>query len=327
MATDKILIEHNGPVTTLIINRPKSKNALDNEAGGQIARDYLARRGVSAEAVKLFRLGYFDRALDRYSAALARYGMASPHGRAVTLDNMAAVHRDSGRLDSALRLADLALTVATDAADHRTRGVVFNTLGGIWLAAGRVDRAAECHLHALRLSRDTGHSVCEIDAHLGLAAVRRAQALAADAGTHGRQALELSERAGNAIARVRALTVLARIDLDRGAVRASAERARHAVAQAHAAGYRLGLARALDTLADVLDAAGAPAAAADRRRAGTGRPGSQFPRSPFLMTRTTRITISIVTLPPSGGCDGPSFPVGCTTVGVPVCPPWSPVPW
>src|SRR6266487_5270317 len=34
------------------------QNALDNEAGGQIARDYLARRGVSAEAVKLFRLGY-----------------------------------------------------------------------------------------------------------------------------------------------------------------------------------------------------------------------------------------------------------------------------
>jgi DNA primase len=34
------------------------QGALANEAGGQIARDYLARRGVSAEAVKLFRLGY-----------------------------------------------------------------------------------------------------------------------------------------------------------------------------------------------------------------------------------------------------------------------------
>jgi DNA primase len=33
------------------------QNALDNEAGGQVARDYLAKRGVSAEAVKLFRLG------------------------------------------------------------------------------------------------------------------------------------------------------------------------------------------------------------------------------------------------------------------------------
>src|SRR6185436_9107318 len=30
---------------------------LANDAAGQIARDYLAKRGVSAEAMKLFRLG------------------------------------------------------------------------------------------------------------------------------------------------------------------------------------------------------------------------------------------------------------------------------
>ncbi len=34
------------------------QSALANEASGQIARDYLARRDVSAEAVKRFRLGY-----------------------------------------------------------------------------------------------------------------------------------------------------------------------------------------------------------------------------------------------------------------------------
>ncbi len=34
------------------------QNALASEACGQIARDYLIQRGVSAEAVKLFRLGY-----------------------------------------------------------------------------------------------------------------------------------------------------------------------------------------------------------------------------------------------------------------------------
>src|SRR5512137_963853 len=33
------------------------QNALANEASGQIARDYLAKRGVSEEAVKLFRVG------------------------------------------------------------------------------------------------------------------------------------------------------------------------------------------------------------------------------------------------------------------------------
>jgi DNA primase len=38
--------------------------ALANDAAGQIARDYLARRGVPAEAVKLFRLGYAPDAWD-----------------------------------------------------------------------------------------------------------------------------------------------------------------------------------------------------------------------------------------------------------------------
>jgi DNA primase len=40
------------------------QGALATEAGGQTARDYLARRGVSAEAVRLFRLGYAPEAWD-----------------------------------------------------------------------------------------------------------------------------------------------------------------------------------------------------------------------------------------------------------------------
>jgi DNA primase len=40
------------------------QNALLNEASGQIARDYLAKRGVSPDAVKLFRLGYAPEAWD-----------------------------------------------------------------------------------------------------------------------------------------------------------------------------------------------------------------------------------------------------------------------
>jgi DNA primase len=40
------------------------QNTLANEAGGQLARDYLAKRGVSAEAIKLFRLGAAPEAWD-----------------------------------------------------------------------------------------------------------------------------------------------------------------------------------------------------------------------------------------------------------------------
>ena len=40
------------------------QSALANDAGGQIARDYLAKRGVSEDAIKLFRLGYAPEAWD-----------------------------------------------------------------------------------------------------------------------------------------------------------------------------------------------------------------------------------------------------------------------
>jgi len=40
------------------------QNALANDAAGQIARDYLAKRGVTGEAVKLFRLGHAPDAWD-----------------------------------------------------------------------------------------------------------------------------------------------------------------------------------------------------------------------------------------------------------------------
>ncbi len=40
------------------------QHALANDAAGQIARDYLAKRGLSEEAIRLFRLGYAPEAWD-----------------------------------------------------------------------------------------------------------------------------------------------------------------------------------------------------------------------------------------------------------------------
>jgi enoyl-CoA hydratase len=37
MTAPKILVERDGPVTTLIINRPQARNALDNEAAHGLA--------------------------------------------------------------------------------------------------------------------------------------------------------------------------------------------------------------------------------------------------------------------------------------------------
>ena len=45
-------------------NRAALAKLPANEAAGQLARDYLAKRGVSAEAIKLFRLGAAPEAWD-----------------------------------------------------------------------------------------------------------------------------------------------------------------------------------------------------------------------------------------------------------------------
>ena len=37
MSTPKIVVETHGPVTTITINRPQAKNALDNEAAHALA--------------------------------------------------------------------------------------------------------------------------------------------------------------------------------------------------------------------------------------------------------------------------------------------------
>jgi enoyl-CoA hydratase len=42
MSTPKILVEPSGPVTTIVINRPKSRNALDNEAAHGLADAFRA---------------------------------------------------------------------------------------------------------------------------------------------------------------------------------------------------------------------------------------------------------------------------------------------
>ena len=57
------------------------QNALANEAAGQIARDYLAKRGVSAEAVKLFRLGSAPGAVGRHRQLGEEQGLRPRPGR------------------------------------------------------------------------------------------------------------------------------------------------------------------------------------------------------------------------------------------------------
>ena len=52
MSTSKILVEAEGPVTTIIINRPQAKNALDNEVLTLIgALEYRDLSGTTAAQI------------------------------------------------------------------------------------------------------------------------------------------------------------------------------------------------------------------------------------------------------------------------------------
>ena len=50
MTSSKILVERDGPVTTIIINRPKSKNALDNEAAKNKGRRQMFQGHIDLDA-------------------------------------------------------------------------------------------------------------------------------------------------------------------------------------------------------------------------------------------------------------------------------------
>ena len=66
--------------------------ALKNEAGAQIARDYLAKRGVSAEAIEIFRLGYSPEVWDD----TVNWGKSKNHEAALLEKAGLVVPRDGG---------------------------------------------------------------------------------------------------------------------------------------------------------------------------------------------------------------------------------------
>ncbi len=90
MSTPKILVEAHGPVTTIIINRPQARNALDNEAAHGLAdalrafeADPEARVAVLTGAGGAFCAGAISRSWAR--ARITFHGPAATKGRCVHL--------------------------------------------------------------------------------------------------------------------------------------------------------------------------------------------------------------------------------------------------
>jgi DNA primase len=94
------------------------QNCLLNEAAGQLARDYLAKRGVSPEAVKLFRLGAAPDAWDD----TVNWAKSKGHEFALA-ENAGLIIQKTGNAPAAGAVVDASSTAAAgDEASPATRG-------------------------------------------------------------------------------------------------------------------------------------------------------------------------------------------------------------
>jgi DNA primase len=94
------------------------QNCLLNEAAGQLARDYLAKRGVSPEAVKLFRLGAAPDAWDD----TVNWAKSKGHEFALA-ENAGLIIQKTGNASAAGAVVDASSTAAAgDEASSATRG-------------------------------------------------------------------------------------------------------------------------------------------------------------------------------------------------------------
>ena len=112
------------------------------------------------------------------------------------LQHIAAVHRDAGRPDEALRYAEQAVTLARESGYRRFEADALNARGTVHLALGDHHRAVADHTAALDIAAaiEGGHPVAE--AHLGLAAAHQLLDRPGPALEHARQALAAAQAGG-----------------------------------------------------------------------------------------------------------------------------------
>jgi hypothetical protein len=99
--------------------------------------------------------------------ALKRKGM-NRAGYWETLNEIAVLHRDGGRLDMAVELHAAALRGMRDVHDPHGQSVVLNDFGYTLRLAGRSDDARALHIEALLLAERGGYLMRQADARDGL---------------------------------------------------------------------------------------------------------------------------------------------------------------
>jgi DNA-binding SARP family transcriptional activator/tetratricopeptide (TPR) repeat protein len=152
--------------------------------------------------------GRHEQASEHFTAALDIHRRTGDrHTEAEVLAGLAATQLRLGRYAEALTFARAAVDLATSTDTHRIQADARNTLGEILAVHGDHAAAAE-HEHALRIATGVGYRRAKAQAHLGLAAIARAEDRYDHALHHAITALAIAREAGYQPLEVQATTVL-----------------------------------------------------------------------------------------------------------------------
>ena len=177
-----------------------------------------------------------SRELDMLEAA------SSAHARLARAD------RDRGRVETATRHANEALTIATRSGDPRVLAQALAVLGSLDAEVGELDRAQERYTESL-LHR-TAHASARIEALTGLAAIARARAELSRALEYAESALAIAEECAFQPGLGEALVALAAAQLEAGEVTKAEATARRALDASRRSGFPAGVAPARAILRD-----------------------------------------------------------------------------
>jgi DNA-binding SARP family transcriptional activator/tetratricopeptide (TPR) repeat protein len=155
------------------------------------------------------QLGRYERAIDRYRAALAiRQETGDRHGEAVTLNNLGTAANRTGRSDEAIAHYGQALAVFRETGDRWGEGLVLTNLGEAHRSRGAYESALLCFTEALAIRRFLGDRRGEGIVVNNLANTVRALGRYSEAIHSYRQALRLRHSVGDRWGVARTLTNL-----------------------------------------------------------------------------------------------------------------------
>jgi tetratricopeptide (TPR) repeat protein len=201
------------------------RNVIDWRATAHAAADAADAVGDDrARAAAQFSLGHLAICVRDHETSAAHYAEALEASRraawaeaeASVLGNLAAVHAEAGRLNTAAGMFEQALTLHRTTGSRYREAVTLGNLGLLRASLGELRQAADLIGQALDLHRAHGSTATEAIVRTNLADVQIDLGLLDEAGANAATALELARRVGRIDAEIMALLYLSAVHREQG---------------------------------------------------------------------------------------------------------------